>query len=99
MVLLESLSELVDCGGNLQSLEENSLLSLNTDVLGPLHKSGKVALGLDITTNSEVSGALLEKGALLGLVGLTTGTNNNFLSFSDFLGLYLPSTISFMLQP
>jgi len=89
LVLLESLSELVDGGGHLQSGEENSLLSLNTDVLGPLDKSGEITLGLDVTTDSEVSGALLEKGALLSLISLATGSNDNLLSFSNFLGLYI----------
>jgi len=83
------LSELVDGGGHLQSGEENSLLSLNTDVLGPLDKSGEITLGLDVTTDSEVSGALLEKGALLSLISLATGSNDNLLSFSNFLGLYI----------
>jgi len=88
LVLLESLSELVNGRGDLQSLEENSLLSLNTDVLGPLDKSGEVSLGLDVTTDSEVSRALLEKGALLSLISLATGSDDNLLSFSNFLGLY-----------
>ena len=62
-------------------------MSLNTDVLGPLDKSGKITLGLDVTTDSEVSWALLEERASLGLVGLSTGSDDDFLSFSDFLGL------------
>jgi len=60
LVLVKSRLELGNTWGDLQALHENSLLSLNTDVLGPSHVTGKVNLGLDITTNTEVAGILLE---------------------------------------
>lgn len=87
-ILFKSLGELVDCGRHLQSLHKNSLLALNTDVLGPLHETGEVSLGLDVSTESEVFGVLLEEG---GLGGCTTGgstRHNNLLSFDSFLHLY-----------
>jgi len=60
-VLVTSLGELVDGGGDLQSLEKNSLLSLDSDVLWPLDESSEVALWLNISSKTEVSGVLLEK--------------------------------------
>jgi len=58
--------ELGNCGRDLESLHEDSLLSLDSDVLGPSDESGKISLGLDITTDSEVLGRLLEKRVSLG---------------------------------
>ena len=54
----------------LQSLVEDDLLSLQTNVLGPLDESGQVTLGRDISTDSERLGSLLEKGVLGRLGGL-----------------------------
>lgn len=62
--------ELVQCWGNLESLEEDSLLSLEDNVFGPSDESGQISDGLDITTNSEVSGFLFEEGVSLDLGGL-----------------------------
>ena len=56
VVLVEGLGELVDLRRHLESLEEHSFLSLESNVSGPSHESGQISLGLDITTNSEVSG-------------------------------------------
>jgi len=63
-VSLNSGLELSNCWWDLQALHENSLLSLNSDVLGPLDETGEVSLGLDVTSNSEVAGVLLEQGLL-----------------------------------
>ena len=46
--------ELVDSGRHLESLKENALLSLDSDVLGPGHKSCHVFLGLDVAADAEV---------------------------------------------
>jgi hypothetical protein len=54
----------VEGGWDLQSLEKDSLLTLNTDVLGPLDKASQVSHGLDIATDSKVTSILLEQGAL-----------------------------------
>ena len=61
LVLVNGLRELIDGGRNLEALEKNALLSLNTDVLGPFDKTGEVADWLDVTTDSEVLGRLLEE--------------------------------------
>ncbi len=55
LVLVQSVGELVNHRRDLQSLEENLLLSLKIDVLGPSDVSGQVLLGLDIVTDIEVS--------------------------------------------
>ena len=63
LVLLECLGELVDGGGHLQSLHQNSLLSLDADVLWPFDEAGEVTLGLDVSAKSEILHILLEQRA------------------------------------
>jgi len=70
LISVNSVGELVECGRNLESLEEDSLLSLEKDVFGPTNKSGEVSGGLDITSDSEASGLFLEEGVSLCLGGL-----------------------------
>lgn len=55
-VLVQSVVELSDDGGDSQTLVENTLLALNLDVLRPANEASEVALGLDVSTNTEVSG-------------------------------------------
>lgn len=62
LVLVNGLGELVESWWGLESHEEDSLLSLDSHVLWPLDESGKILLWLNITTDSEVSWGLLEKG-------------------------------------
>jgi hypothetical protein len=57
--------ELVDGRGNLQPLHQNLALSLKTNVLGPTDKTGKVSGGLDVSSNTVVSGRLAEDGPAL----------------------------------
>jgi len=61
LISVNGLRELVQCGRNLQSLEEDFLLSLENDIFGPSDESGQISSGLDITTDSEVSGLLFEE--------------------------------------
>ena len=61
LVLLEGLGELVDLRGDLQSLHEDSLLTLDTDVARPFHKAGEVARWLDVSSKTEVASILLEE--------------------------------------
>jgi len=67
-LLVKGLVKLVDAWGNLESLLENSTLSLELDVLGPSHKSGQVLLGLDVLANTKVLRPLLKKRVLLSLL-------------------------------
>ena len=71
LVLVKGLGENVQRRRHLESHHEDSLLSLDSDVLGPLDEPGEVSGRLDVTTNSEVSGGLLEEG--VGISGLTRG--------------------------
>lgn len=93
LVLVNSLLELVEGSRGLQSHEQDSLLSLNSNVLWPLYESGQVLLWLDGTTNSERSWALFEERiSLWGFSG--TGSRDdllfsNFLWHSDFLILII----------
>jgi len=61
LVLIDGLLELEKSRWGLESHEEDSLLSLDSDVLWPLDESGKVLLWLDVSTNSEGSWGLLEE--------------------------------------
>ena len=61
LVLLEGLAELVDGGGHLQSLHEDSLLALDANVTRPLDEAGQVTLGLDVSSKAEVASVLLEQ--------------------------------------
>jgi len=62
--LINSLGELVDGWRDLKSLEEDSLLSLDADILWPFDETGEVLLLDDVSTNTEVSWVLLEEGSL-----------------------------------
>lgn len=44
-VLVQSVGELGNCWGDLESLVQDDLLSLESDVCGPLDESGQVLLG------------------------------------------------------
>lgn len=78
LVLVEDVGEHVEGSGLLKSHHQDTLLSLDSDVLGPLDESGEVAGWLDVTTDSEVSGVLLEQrvGALgFGSLGCDDGSS------------------------
>ncbi len=89
MISVNSSLELVNSRGDLKPLKKDSLLSLNPNVFGPSHESGEVPLGLDVASNSEVAGVLLEEGALAlaasGLGGCRS--HNDLLSFGYLLDL------------
>ena len=46
-VLVKSVSELRDSRGDLETLSQDDLLALETNILGPLDEASKVSLGLD----------------------------------------------------
>ena len=90
LVLIDGLLELVQSGGDLQSLEEDSLLTLDANVFWPLDEASEISLWLNVSTDSKVTSFLLEQGAL-NLLGSCLGTSagcDNHLAFSDFLHLY-----------
>lgn len=63
-VPVEGVLELSDGWGNLEAEVQDLLLALQTDVLGPLDKTAKVTLGLDVLANAEVAGASLDERVL-----------------------------------
>jgi len=88
VVLIQGLSKLVDLRGDLESLEKDSLLSLESDVSWPSDESGEILLGLDISTNSEASGGRFEKRVslllnLLGNLGCFLGSLRLLLNISQ----------------
>jgi hypothetical protein len=70
-VLVGGVLELGQRRGNLQAHVEDLLLTLKTDILGPLDEAGEVASRLDILTDSEVAGTLLDKRVLHGIISIT----------------------------
>jgi len=61
LVLINGVTELSDGGRHLQSLHQNSLLPLDSDVSWPFDETGEVSLWLNVTSESEVSDSLLEE--------------------------------------
>lgn len=74
-VAVEDVLELSDRGGDLQAEVEDLLLALKADIFGPLHHAGEVAAGLDVLTDTEVTGTLLDEGVLTD-VNITTLDEN-----------------------
>ena len=72
-VAVENLLELGDGRGHLKAHVEDLALALEEDILGPLHHAGEVALGLDVLTDTEVAGALLDERVLVGDVSIIKG--------------------------
>jgi hypothetical protein len=83
-VLIQNLSELVDRWGNLETLVQDLLLTLKTNILRPLDETRKITLGLDILTNAKVAATLLNErvgrslGGGLALDGV--GSRGNLLA-------------------
>jgi len=68
LVFVNCVLELMDGGGDLESLKKNSLLTLNSDVFRPLDEPGEVSLWLDVSTDSKVASILCEQWTLHALV-------------------------------
>jgi len=62
---VKGVGELVNHWWDLQSLLENGLLTLKSDVFWPSDESSKISLRLDILTDSEVLRSLFEERVLL----------------------------------
>jgi len=70
LVTLKSTVELCDGWRNLQALEQDALLTLNTDVLGPSNEAGQISLRLDVSTDSKVAWVLFEQRVFISGGGL-----------------------------
>ena len=86
LVLVYGVRELVDGWGNLETLHEDGLLSLNADVLRPFDETSKVTFGLNITSDSEVTRVLGEQRTLIILLGSSIA-DDDLLSLYSFLNL------------
>ena len=73
LVFIEGSLELSDDWRDLDPGEEDPLLPLEGNVLGPPDKSGEIPPGLDAVANSIITGLGLEEGVSL-LVGLLDGS-------------------------
>ena len=63
---------------------------MDSDVLGPFDETGEVSLWLNVTSESEVLGSLLEERSLTNVITASWGTSlglNDLLSLSCFLNL------------
>ena len=78
---------MIDGGGHLQSLHQDSLLSLDSNVARPFDETGEVTFGLDISTKSEILSRFLEEGAGASGTSRASLRLNDLLSLS-FLHLY-----------
>jgi len=90
LVLVNGVSELIDGGRHLQSLHQDSLLPLDSDVPWPFDETGEVSLWLNVTSESEVLGSFLEERSLTNVITASWGTSlglNDLLSLSCFLNL------------
>ncbi len=68
MILADCVGELMDWCWHLEAHEQDSLLALNSDVLGPFNKASEISFGLDVPTDSEVAWVLCEQWVLLLLL-------------------------------
>ena len=70
-------------------MHEDSLLSLDSDVFWPFDETGEVSLWLNVTSESEVLGPLLEERALSRTATVSATLRlDNFLSLYSFLHLH-----------
>merc|ERR1719273_1567354 len=82
--------------GHLQTGLEDNLLPLKTDVLGPLNEPGEVPWWLNISSNAEVPGPLLEERVnhALGLGPLHgEGRSRHLLSLLSLFGDHCSSLV------
>lgn len=82
LIFFDSVLELSDCWWNLQSLHKNSLLALNSNILGPLNEASEVSLGLDVSPDSKVAWVLFEQRILFAGASCGILITNEHCSFS-----------------
>lgn len=79
-ILVQSVSKLVDHWGDLQAVQQNTVLSLEANIFGPANKVGHITLGGHILTNTEVLRGLFEQGSVLdGDLGVSLLLNTTAL--------------------
>ena len=68
-VLVQSIAELSNGWWDLETLVKDNTLTLETNVFGPFNESGQITGRLNVLTDCERAGALLEAGILWCLAG------------------------------
>jgi hypothetical protein len=71
--------ELGDGRGNLETLVQDGLLTLKTDVFRPFNEAAEVSLRLNVLANTKVFGSSLEKRVLFRLGRLATKRSSSRL--------------------
>ena len=87
-VAVEDVLELSDRRGDLETHVQDLALALESDILWPSHHARKVASGLDVLADTEVTWAALDERVLIHLVMLHVGT----IVCCTYLGLLLRDT-------
>lgn len=77
MAGFDGVGELIDCWWDLQSLHQNSLLSLDENVFWPSNESGEITLVLDVVADTVVSWSAFEQWVSLN--------GSGFLGFRSLL--------------
>jgi len=92
--------ELSDRRRNLETLVQNGLLALKTDVFRPFDETAKVSLRLDMLANTKVLGSSLEKRVLFGLGRLATeGSSGRLLGgFGGGFGLVIETKSALIMK-
>ena len=63
-ISVQNVLELGNCRRDFEAEVEDLLLALKTNILGPPHHAGQVALGLDVLADAIVARTLLNEGVL-----------------------------------
>jgi len=84
LVSLNRALELSDGWWDFQALHENSLLSLNSNILGPFDETSEVSFGLDVSPDSKVAWVLFEQRILFTGARCGILITNEHCSFSSF---------------
>lgn len=87
--LVNGVLELSDTWRNLQSLKKDSLLPLEPNVSWPFGETGQITFWLDVSSNTEVPWAFLEKRRFLDAGGRSTSGTERSLRNSLLLVLLL----------
>ncbi len=88
MVFVDRLGELVNGWWDLEPVQENSLLSLNSNVLRPFDEASEIPLWLHVAPDSEIACILCEQRVLISF-GTTLGatSSDDFRALLDLLDL------------
>ena len=99
LVSVDSLWELVESGGHLESLKKNSLLTLDANIFWPSDEASEISLWLNVSSDSKVASILLEQWAFTSLwASLSSSWGNHHLFSCCFLHLHRMRVKSYALR-